>query len=57
MGLSVIALTLKAIANDAEICRRIDRGMYDIILASPEALLRPRSWFKQYTIRNKKNKF
>lgn len=56
MGLSVIALNSKAIAKDLGIWRRIDRGIYNIILASPEALLGLYSWFWQNTIR-KKNKF
>lgn len=28
--------------------------MYDVILASPEALLEPWSWFWQHIVRNKK---
>ncbi len=35
----------------------MNRGIYNIILASPEALLGPRSWFWQHILRNKKNKF
>lgn len=53
MGLSVIALTSKAVAEDPGIWRRMDRGIYNIILASPEALLGPRSRFWQNMVRKK----
>ena len=57
MGLSVITLNSKAVANDAVIWRRIDRKMYNVILVSPKSLLGSRLWFWQYTIRNRKNEF
>ncbi len=43
MTQSVVALTSKAVTKDPRIWRCMDREMYDIILASPEVLLGPRS--------------
>ena len=56
-GLTVIALTSIAIAEDPKLWHRVDRGMYDIILASLEALLGPRSWFWLKTAKTLSNKF
>ncbi len=57
MGLSIVAFTSKAIAKNPKIWRCMDRRMYDVILAFPEALLGPRSGFWQHTVRNKRNEF
>lgn len=50
-------LTSKAVAKDLRIWRHMDKRIYDVILASPEVLLGPRSLFWQHTVRNKRNKF
>lgn len=56
-GLTVVVLTSNAIAEDPKIWRRVDKGIYDIVFASPEVILGPRSWFWQHTVRKGKNEF
>ena len=57
MRLLVVILISKAIAKNPKIWRCIDKKIYNVIFVSPKALLGFWSWFWQYTIRNKKNKF
>ena len=43
MGLTVIALTSKTVADDTGKWHHMDRRMYNVILAFSELLLGPRS--------------
>lgn len=52
-----MALTSIALAADPKIWRQVDKGMYDVILALPEVILGPRSWFWQHTVQDGKNEF
>ena len=51
------ALTSVAIAEDPKLWHCIDQGLYDVVLASPEVLLGPRTWFWLKTVRNLDNRF
>lgn len=56
-GFIVIALTSIAIVENPKLWQRVDRGMYDIILASLKALLGSQSWFWLKTAKTPSNKF
>ena len=56
-GLKAVALTADAVHKRPKLWQDIDNGIFDVILASPEILLRDGSHFFLVTVRNQKNSF
>lgn len=50
-GVSAIALTANNVKDDRTICKNVENGLYSVILASPEMVLEPQSWFWSSTMR------
>ena len=56
-GLKAVALTANAVHERPTLWQDIDDGKFDVILASPEILLRDGSHFFLVTVRNRRNAF
>src|SRR5437588_2147920 len=52
-GISAVAITADEIRNNPEIWKEVERGVYRIVYASPEVLLRPGSYFWIHLVRKK----
>ena len=56
-GVSAIAFTANNVKDDRTICKNVENGLYSVILASPEMVLEPQSWFWSSTIRARSSAF
>lgn len=56
-GISAIALTAKNVKDDRIVCKNVENGLYSMILASPEMVLEPQSWFWSSTKRARSSAF
>jgi superfamily II DNA/RNA helicase len=51
IGISAIKITKESLQQDPGIWARVDKGMYRVVYATPEVLLRSRSHFMKNTVR------